>query len=232
MVSIQLSASSHNQWGLGYLYPNNKKFLAHNIHIPTRRLSLYKKPSEASSLYIIQNHKDYFDTYLFDDVKKTKNPIDLTKGDFIEISYGGYCLKYFEIKKGYVKILVNNSTDGYWISLKKLFKDNYSYKSWISEVINTKRTYFSIVSQGINLRMEPTIKSKIITLVRGMNFAVVPTGRKKGLWLEVKVQKYKKGVTVNCVFPEIDKPVKTYKGWLKAFDDDLYPNIWFEPRGC
>jgi hypothetical protein len=67
-----------------------------------------------------------------------------------------------------------------------------------------------------------------ITTLRGEMVDIKPTGGRQELWLEVEVVRYD-------IHPCVDgkgRVGEQWRGWLKAVDNQGYPNLWYSTRGC
>jgi hypothetical protein len=208
--------------GIGVIVPE-KGVNAMYLNFPLAEIELYVNPGQKCGIIYKKNGLN-----LMYKVSSTAFRVD--NKDLAETECAGYCLKYFERKGDLVKVLVNTTEKGLWISLTELNYLRFVPRTWMDIFIDKKTFFFSQVGVGINLRSEPDQKSKKITLLKGNHYAISLTGKTEGLWAEVNVGHYDN-------FPcsaktSSQKPSEERNGWIKVIDDAGYPNIWFYPHGC
>ncbi|HOA07158.1 MAG TPA: hypothetical protein PKM07_04620 [Spirochaetota bacterium] len=146
--------------------------------------------------------------------------------DYVSIAYDGYCLKYYEKKGNYIRIIEKTFSKEIWISLDTLRENQLSimsYKKLLSKFYN-KANFYPVYN--LNLRSQPDIKSDLVLLMTREKHLINLTGKYRGNWAEVTV--------LECDFAVSDylepKIIKKNKGWCKIFDDKDFPNIWLPTK--
>jgi hypothetical protein len=211
--------------GIGIIAPE-KGINAMHINFPLAEIKLYASPEQKPcGIITLKNSLN-----LIYKVFSKPLPMRVNNKDLAEIEYAGYCLKYFERRGDFVKILMNSNGKGYWLSLSELNYLHYVPLTWMDIFLKGKKFFYSQVDVGINLRTDPDPSSKKITLIKGNHYAISLSGETDGLWTAVTVGRYS---TAPCKdVKSTPAPIEEWTGWLKAIDDAGYPNIWFFPRGC
>ncbi len=157
-------------------------------------------------------------------------PYRVADKDLAEMTPLGYCLKIFQREGDFVKVLVNSTGRGYWISLKELGYLRFNSICWIDWMKTQKVIFAPMVDVGINLRVSADAESRKIALLKGPLYGIVLTGNTEGSWAEATVSRYS---TNPCKSSGLTpKAIETQSGWLKVIDDGGMPNIWYFPRGC
>jgi hypothetical protein len=211
--------------GIGILAPE-KGINSMYYNFPLAEIILYNTPDGANAGIIIKKNSLNIIYKLNDQPLAFR----VNEKDIAEIEFAGFCLKYFEQQGNFVKVLVNSTIKGYWISLAELQYLRYKSISWMDVFSFKKKFFYSQVDVGVNLRSEPDQKSRKIMLLKGNHYAIMLTGEIDGLWAEVIVGHYSKPPCEQN--DQGGKPTEEWNGWIKVIDDAGYPNIWFYPRGC
>jgi len=150
----------------------------------------------------------------------------VNREDWIEVTDGGACLKYYQQRGSYFLILIHSSWQGFWISSSELEKVNFYVIDWMSFLLAEKTGFYPATEKGLVLREEPNPKSKGVIWVKNVNYLITLSGKTEGQWAEVKVTWPRFGLGEK----KEAKPQTYYKGWIKILDDKGYPNIWFYTR--
>ncbi len=217
---------NYQKFGIGYIAPD-KDIAPLNINFPYAEFVLYDRPNgnKIGKIY----KKDWLNlVYSF----TTNNKIFRIKNeDMVEFTGKAYCMKYFEAKDNFLKVMVNSHSGGCWISMKELAYLRIVYQSWSDYIQSKKEGFYPAVDIGLNLREKPDAKSKKVDLMKGDEYLITLSGQMDGLWAEVNVKKYG---SRPCKVKDVSqmKPLRELKGWIKAVDDAGIPNIWFHTEGC
>ncbi len=215
------------RWGIGCIKTNNVPpgppggFPGDVFTV--NKINLYDQPRGNKVGYIYKKNINI--VYYLNESNKTNEQ----KDDLIELAYGEYYLQYYKEKSNFVQVLYNSTKKSYWLSIDELKKNSYYLMNWSDYIKKNQFNYYIIVQNGVNLREKPTVDSKIIVLMKNSNvssYSIKLTGNYSSLWAEAIV--YEK-IPADC---GMGKVKKEYKGWFKFLDDKLYPNIWYNPRGC
>lgn len=231
--------------GVGAVAEN--KFRSEGVYFPRKDLDLYVLSGTekyVKSGYLI-GYSEY-DQEDFDQVKKgqlcvkntSKGSKKISEADFAELSYEGKYLIYYEIRNGFIKILKRTDSanpgkdpydqkNGFYLKISDLNQTEFKPRGWM-EILQDQTLLFNAVKEGLNLRKGPNAETEKIMKMTGENFTIVPSGKTKGQWMSVKVQK-RKG---NFCEDDSGAILKEYQGWIKAVDDSGKPNVWFFSRGC
>jgi hypothetical protein len=148
--------------------------------------------------------------------------------DLVELEPKGYCLKIFDRKGGYVRVLKNSSRSEFWINISHLDYIRYKPMNWMEYFLSHPQVYLCQVDMGLNLRTQPGPEGSRVLLVKGNHYGIILSGKTDGYWAEAKVQRFS-----TEPYRQIDKNPKAqeeWTGWIKIVDDAGYPNIWF-PSG-
>jgi hypothetical protein len=152
----------------------------------------------------------------------------ISNSDMAEIKLSGFCLKVYERRGDYVKVLAHTAAPGYWLALSELDFLGFKAVSWMDVLLAKSTQLYIAVDVGINLRAEPDQKSKKIILVKGRKYLINLTGKTSGMWAEAQVFRHNKHMTAGNL-PDA-KPLEEWTGWMKIIDDAGYPNLWFFPE--
>lgn len=158
---------------------------------------------------------------------------------------GNYNNELLKVKlsqsSNYYTVLWKHKKGGYFVSKDELYKNGaifYTYKDLLFDTsieLNDRR-FFEWSNIGVNLnknclrlRTSPDTDSEIITCVQGNDWENTKTTHMKilssqGDWAHVEV--------TTLVFADDDGDCPSqvenkWKGWLKAIDDNGFPNIWY-----
>lgn len=219
-------SSDLEKYGIGFLIPE-KGAQELCINFPAAVFDLYDTPggNKIGTLY-----KKNFANLMYS-LQKNAASFRIRNEDMAEFQNKTFCLKYFEEKNGFLKVLANSTGRGFWISKKDLGYLRITTKSWFDFFVEKKESFYPSIDIGLNLREKHEAKSKKIALLKGDYYLVNLTGKTEGLWAEVIVKKYN---FLPCKAKDINtlKPVSEQSGWIKIVDDSGTPNIWFHTHGC
>jgi len=217
---------NYSKYGIGYLVAE-KGLQASSINFPNASFDLFSASGgkKAGTIY----KKDFIN--LMYQASAGTSAFRVKNEDMAEFPGKTFCLKYFEQKDGFLKILVNSTGKGYWLSVKELKYLRISSISWFEYFVKQKGDFFPAIDIGLNLREKPNAESKKIALLKGDHFIIRLTGNTDGLWAEAEVRKYG---TRPCKSADVASltPDAIMKGWVKILDDTGVPNIWFHINGC
>ena len=159
----------------------------------------------------------------------SQTTIESNPDDLREVGYESGAIIVFEEKDGYVQVLPHSTGQSAWMKTEELAQHGFSFLSWIDFLKGKSNGgLFPRDSMAINLRDGSGANHAKTTTLRGELIDITPTGQKKGLWLEVDVVRY----DVHFCTDGQGHIAERWKGWLKAVDDQGYPNLWYHTRGC
>jgi len=190
--------------------------------------------------------KDDFKLSLYD--KEGNLMPDYPRGDIEWIGHTSCeLLKFKDCKNdNYVKVNWKHSPPGMFlkkIELESLGIKPFTYREYLysDDIPSTPKSMREWANTGVNLersclnlREKPSIKSEKIECVPGNDWPSREYNHMKvldvnGDWAKVKVTYYCIGedfgdeAAVGCT----GKILRTSIGWVKAMDDNGFPNIWF-----
>lgn len=225
-IALQAQENYLKLYGMGFLTPV-KGAEKLNINFPNAKIALYEHPQGNKCGYIYK--KDLLNVVY--QVNGGKQAYGIALQDMTEFEKKNYCLKFFEQRNGFVKVILNSNGRGYWISEKELGYLNYTALTWLSYLNQRKTGLHPLHQAGVNMRAAPDAKSKKIELLKGDRYLIDLTGNTEGMWAECNCRKYD---VRPCKYksPGTLKPIAQYKGWIKLTDDGGYPNLWFYIDGC
>lgn len=203
----------------GTIGPKKEEFLGERLHFPKNtQINAYNKNQK--KIGIIEKGEGY--TVVFIDKNSTKSSVKSTM-----IGYDGIGIEIFEINERQGKIFLEDLNIYYWVNLEDFEPHELMYYSWVEFFNKFDISLFAV--DTILLKEEPDENSKTIVKINDLRYTLSMTGKQKGIWSEVKIQKYfdQKGIFGN--FP---KPTNEYKGWIKILDNKGSPNVWFYAKGC
>ena len=217
---------NYAKFGLGYLVAE-KGLQEFSINFPNASFDLFVAPNgkKAGTIY----KKDFIN--IMYQVNNGTSAFRVKNEDMVEFPDKTYCLKYFEQQNGFLKILVNSTGKGYWISEKELKYLRIISISWIEYFVKQKGNYYPAIEIGLNLREKPKTESKKIALLKGDYFIIRLNGNIEGFWAEAEVKKYAMR-PCKSANPASLKPDAVMNGWVKILDDSGVPNIWFHVNEC
>jgi hypothetical protein len=211
--------------GIGIIFPE-KNINERCLNFPLARIELFDAPGGEKAGFITKKNS----LNLMYQVAAQNFPFRVQDKDLAELAPLAYCLKIFAREGDFVKVLVNSTKNGYWISLKEIGYLRFSAMLWIDWMKTQKGLFYPMVDMGINLRSAANPQSNKLALLKGPLFAIQLTGKTEGSWAEVTASRYASPPCKNT--GSNAAPIETKSGWLKVLDDAGMPNIWFYPRGC
>ena len=204
------------------------------IYVPINGFNIHDKPNGqrvgtlTRNVEINKGDQSYYRIYLDRDQGQPE-PIDL--GNFREIGYAVWAITYFERSNGFLRILSDRNS--YWINEKEITSKDFKVQEWPDFLISKARHLLGFYANepGLNLRTAPNINSEVLKTLKGDLFEITPTNEREGLWVKVKVKKYKEHI---CRSTLSDAEILEYElnGWIKLVDDSGSPNVWYYSRGC
>lgn len=214
-------------WGIGMITNEpDPSALPGVVIFPDSQVSLYDQPG-GKQMAVVSRATDQW--RLLIQKAGSQASAQTNPGDLREVGYESGAVIVFEEKDGYVKVLPRSTGQGAWMKTEELAQHGFSFLSWI-DFLNGKSDggLFPRESMAINLREGSGATHARIATLRGELIDITPTGQKKGLWLEVNVVRY----DVHFCTDGQGHIAERWKGWLKAVDDEGYPNLWYYTRGC
>lgn len=196
--------------------------LAMQTHVPRGvKIPIYTDFNNKSNGYIFfpkckYATKECWENYFF--ISDDKYMVNVA--DFTSVAYDAYCLKYYTKTNEFIRILDKSIRGGAWIHINDLASLGYSSIDWLTFIKTRGRNYFPVIN--LNLREEPSEKSKLIIKMIPHEYTIDVTGKYDGLWAQVKVKKIK--------FDKDSREIKIlseYQGWCKIIDNSGFPNVYF-----
>lgn len=226
LARIPAQNPNYAKYGIGYLY-SEKGLQTLSINFPNAEFELFDSPGGKKTGVIFK--KDFINLMYKNEIKKTV--FRVKNEDMVEFADKTYCLKYFEQSGDYLKILVNSTGKGYWISIKELKYLRIISQSWFDYFLEQKKGFYPAIDIGLNIREKPDVKSRKIALLKSDYYYIKLSGTTEGMWAEAEVIKYD---TRPCKSkdPASLKAGSKISGWIKIIDDTGVPNIWFHCNGC
>ncbi len=204
------------------------------IYVPNSGLNIYNKPNGSriglltKNVEINKGDQSYYRIYIDRDDSEPEQ-IDLS--NFQEIGYEVWAITYTERNNGFLRIV--NNQNNYWISERELGDKNFKIQEWPEFLVDNVGQLLGFYANdpGLNLRTAPNSGSEILKTLQGDLFEITPTNERSGLWMKVKVKKYKEHI---CGSLLSDDEILEYEldGWIKIIDDSGTPNVWYYSRGC
>lgn len=211
--------------GTGIIFPE-KGVMERAINFPLAQIELLDAPGGHKIGFIFKKNS----LNLMYQVVGNEAPFRVKDKDLAELAPLGFCLKIFAAEKNFVRVLVNSTGRGCWISLDELGYLRYSAKDWMTWMSSQKCLFYPMVDVGVNLRSAPDAQSTKLALLKGLSYGITLSGKTEGYWAEVSAARY---ASAPCKNPSsVANPLETQTGWLKILDDAGTPNIWCFPRGC
>lgn len=159
--------------------------------------------------------------------------------------YGNAFLKVFQIKDTKYKILNNSIEGGIWVDFNRFNAQGMTFNTYYSMLFNDSPKFseawrsslgsslgINLTKSCLNLRERPSTDSRIIMcLEKNINdekFHSVSIEHHNNEWAAIRVYEHI-SVRVNENYGEgcAYKINAIYRGWVKAIDDNGYPNIWY-----
>jgi len=208
-------------------------------HIPDNASVTLYKDTKGSKFGKLSRKKDYFQFY-----DKSNRRRSLAYGDIEYI--GHYAMSFLKVKESkennYLKVFWNSFDDGLYVLKSDLVRAKakfYTYKNLLYNInvpidIEEYRNWASIgvnlKGNCLNLRSGASTKDNIIKCVKanredGKEFSHISILEQKNKWAKVEVVTYvmSNDAVSECDYNEHEKNV----GWIKALDDNGFPNIWY-----
>jgi len=214
-------------WGIGMITNEPDPSAAPGVVLfPDAQVSLYDQPG-GQQMATASRATDQW--RLLIQMAGSQTTIESNPDDLREVGYESGAIIVFEEKDGYVQVLPHSTGQSAWMKTEELAQHGFSFLSWI-DFLKGKSSggLFPRESMAINLRDGSGASQAKLTTLRGELIDITPTGQKKGLWLEVDVVRY----DVHFCTDGQGHIAERWKGWLKAVDDQGYPNLWYHTRGC
>jgi hypothetical protein len=196
------------------------------VIFPDSQVPLYEQPGGQQTA-VVYRATDQWRLLIQEEgsqVSTEANPDDLR-----EVGYESGGVMVFEERDGYLKVLPRSTGRGAWMKTEELAQRGFGFLSWINFLSGkSDGGLFPRESMAINLRQGPEAAQPKMATLRGELIDITPTGQKRGLWLEVDVVRY----DVHFCTDGQGHIAERWRGWLKAADDEGYPNLWYHTRGC
>jgi hypothetical protein len=160
---------------------------------------------------------------------KTVAAVVQNNKDYINISHEVQALVVHKKTDNYVSVFPRSLYQDAWIKRKDLNHFGFVYLSWMEYFLKfPDKGYYARGNTALNIRKQADAKAEKVATLRGDTIQIRPTGKRKGLWLEVAVVEY----GASPCEGGYENIVKQYRGWIKAVDDQGFPNIWYQTHGC
>ncbi len=225
--NIMFPRTGTEDWGSGlYLLPNKAQI---NIYSGTNG-ELFGKLAK------VNNYLKFWD--------ENGRRRSLKKGDIEYI--GHYSMSFLKVsgnvQNGYIKVFWNSFDEGLYVKKSELERQKakfYSYKELlynknipieIEEFRNWASIGVNLSNSCLNLRKGPSTSDGVIRCISSnksstkqfSHFSLLET---KGAWAKVEVSTYimTDEAQSECDYNESSREV----GWIKALDDNGFPNIWY-----
>lgn len=204
------------------------------VYVPTEGFNIYGKPNGSKIGLLTRNvesntgNESSYHVYLD---QNNGEPIQLSLDDFKEIGYEEWTVSYFERANGFLRIL--NDQVSYWISEKDVTDKHFKIQEWPEFLFDNAGLLLGFYANepGLNLRTSASTNGNILKTLKGDLFEITPTAERDGLWMKVKVKKYKEHICESSL-SEDEILVYELTGWIKVVDDSGLPNLWYYSRGC
>lgn len=231
--AIKKFTGLESQWGKGVIlnWYFHQYFLVADFRIKT-----YDRPHGNINGLLIRefNQESHPVIYLNDGVKY----LDRKDGTGVAVYKTEFYFKYFDEQDDYLRILYHTSPEQeIWIKKSDL-SEKFKVRNWTDFAASSGFGIVVINNYSVNVRTGPgTSFKKIYNLStkeeRTLDYnekrtVLLPTGKTKGRWIEVKAFKKKPCSSYNA--KESDKA--EFTGWLKATDDTGFPNVFARYCGC
>lgn len=227
-ASPAIAQDDIDEWGLGIISRFDMPNLSEIIDFPVGSTEVYDKNNGNHIGKIIkekQYTRHYYNVFLVIGINGDSTAVK--REDLREVTYEGTCLKYYEVKDGYVNVLRDTFDKGVWIDIEDLKKNGFAPLSWTDFLLKKKSGFFPLRGLTINLKENPSSESKTIVEMHGDVFLIEFTGEHKGGWFEVRVLRYSQ----HPLIADEENPA-AYHGWILALDDQVHPQVWYYTRGC
>ena len=221
------AATQAELWGIGMITNEPDPTAPPGVVIfPDSQVPLYEQPG-GNQIALVSKATDQWRLL----IQKTGSQAstEANPDDLREVGYESGAGTVFEEKGGYLKVLPRSTEQGAWMKTEELAQHGSGFLSWI-DFLNGKSDggLFPRESMAINLRQGPEATQLKSATLKGELIDITPTGQKNGLWLEVEVIRY----DVHVCTDGQGHIAERWRGWLKAVDDQGYPNLWYHTRGC
>ena len=221
------AATQAELWGIGMItHEPDPSALPGMVIFPDSQVPLYEQPG-GQPMAVVSKATDQWRLVIQETGSQESaqaNPDDLR-----EVGYESSAIVVFEEKDDYVKVLPRSTGQSAWMNIEDLAQHGFGFLSWI-DFLQGKSDggLFPRESMALNLRGGSGANHPKIATLRGELIDITPTGQKKGMWLEVEVVRY----DVHFCTDGQGHIAERWRGWLKAVDDQGYPNLWYYTRGC
>lgn len=208
-------------WGQGIISDirGNK---GEKINFPETSIQVYNLPNgKAIGQIIYKKGKtvDYDSLFLI--ISDKKEIFKITIKDLFEINFHGTCMKYYEMRNDYYKVLINLYDNGVWVDKRELKNYGFVPIDWKTFLIQANKCYHPISLK--KLLITDSEGNIIDTLIRNKNVIRLTNETIDDYF---KVEIYWEGVCGGC------SKEKTGEGWLKIIDENGHPKIYYYTRGC
>ena len=213
-------------WGIGLVTNDPAPDVMPGLAVfPDLPLPLYDQP-RGRKIGITSRAPNQWDILI---QRGPSEPISALPNDSKEVGYESRALVVFARESGYLDVFRHSVGEGLWIKEEDLASERFLFLSWLDFLAGkSDGSLYPRRPLAINLRTGPQASSTKIATLNGELFNITPSGRKQGMWLEVEVVRYD-------VHPCTDgngRVAERWRGWVKAVDDEGYPNLWYPTRGC
>lgn len=222
LIQSQIDSS----WGIGII-SHRERNMAESLNMAELPISAYDSPQGRQIGIIIRDPTSisypHFGFYLR---LNDDEQVGIARSDYREIKYEGSCLKYYEAKQKFVKVLLHSYKNGVWVNEADL--GDFYAQNWSTFLLKKKETFFRLQDTPLKIYKTPAVNSPIVTSVQGTKYYIRLTENVNGNWAQVVIEEFDQPY---CSSNE-QNLIKNWKGWISLLSDRGNPRIWFFTRGC
>ena len=119
--------TSHDFWGIGIL-SDNKCNSGEMLNFPDSSINIYDRPNGNIIGMIYREPKQNYGLLI--EIFKTKTVNKINNKDYIEVTYEGQNIKYYQDDNGFINCLIHTIDSGVWIKKDKLENLNFKPFNW------------------------------------------------------------------------------------------------------
>ena len=205
------------------------------IYTPEEGFSVYGSPGGKLTGKLTRRGNaavdEQFAYKLFFDHVSDGRVTEIDLSNLKQIGYQIWAISHLERRDGYVRVM--GTRFDYWLSEEEIKRKGFKVENWQNFLHSHADDLLGYYANdpGLNLRIAPDPGSKILAVLKGELFEIIPSDQHDGPWTEVRVKKYREHpCRTDMGLDDILEFELT--GWIKIVDDNGAPNVWYYSRGC
>jgi hypothetical protein len=162
------------------------------------------------------------------------NCIHLTTENLHHLSDDTYVMRYYKRKNQFLLLFDLNNIQ-YWANIEDIVNQDFRIVGWKDYFIENRANPCYANDDNIVLRESPYDDAKILVKITDDRHQILITGFEEGYcegqWCKVTIIQFKENPCRENI-PEEQNIIKKTEGWIKLIDDNGFPTVHFNTKGC